>query len=203
MTALRRVLPLAPQFIAAATERLRALAERHGYRLAASDEDWQAEVVLTRSDSSIRLTYGDRELTGNALVARRGGAAEYSLWEWLDALDVAEAPATYVDWLQTPERLADWLDAVVQVLEQHVAGILAAGPSVLTQLEANRTARRAYERDLMARRELDSLTARAAQAFWARRYEQVIELLQPFADRLGPADARKLAYSKRHSSADG
>ena len=201
------MLPLIPRFIAEATERLAPLAERHGYTLDSSSEDWQGEVTLTRRGSSIRVSYGDRELTGKVEVSRRGrllsGAAEYALWEWLDALDLVEAPATYVDWLQTPQQLSDFVRDAALVLEQHLPAILAAGPETLSRMESARAARIAQDRELWARRELESASARAAQAFWTRRYAQVVELLEPFASRLGPADACKLDYARRHAGPEG
>jgi hypothetical protein len=89
---------------------------------------------------------------------------------------------------------------VAQVLERHLSAILAAGPDTLARLESARTARLAHDREVMARRELECVSARAAQAFWMRRYDHVVELLEPFAARLGPADARKLDYSRRHGT---
>lgn len=198
------MLPLIPRFIVEASAQLAPLAARFGYTLTSSSDDWQAEVTLTRRGSSIRVTYGDRELTGQVVVARRGWprseSGEYALWEWLDALDVVEAPVTNVDWLQTPERLADFVRDVAHALELHLPGILAAGRDTLARLAAARAARLAHDRDQLARRDLECVTARAARAFWMRQYGQVVELLEPFAARLGPADARKLAYARRHAA---
>jgi hypothetical protein len=189
------------QFLSETIERLAFLIERYGYACTSESGAWFAQVSFSRPDSSIRLFYGDREFSGSVIVARslrgRLESSEYGLWEWLDALQVANPPKTDVAWIQTPNQLSAFLADVSGALDLYLPQILRAGPEVTARLEQSRADRDLREQEERAQQDHRSASARASEAFRAHQYDRVVELLEPFHFRLSKAESKKLAYAKK------
>ena len=192
---------LIDQFIAEGSERLAFLVKEYGYSCATEKDEWFGTLLFSRADSSIHVFYGDRELRGSLAVARRLRGrlepSEYALWEWLEALDVSDAPKTSVEWIQTPEQMSGFLHDISAILNLHLNKILSAGPDITLRLEESRENRLALYREQEISRDYRSAAARASDAFWANQYDKVVELLEPFNDRLSRSDEKKLAYAKK------
>jgi len=193
-------------FLSEAVERFDFLVERHGYARSSERHEWFAQISFSRPDSSIKIFYGDRELCGNVSVARslrgRLEPSEYALWEWLEALNVPDAPKTSVEWIQNRDQLSRFLRDASRALDLYLPQILRAGPNVTERLEEARDNRIARSREEQAVRDHRVVSARASEAFRAHQFGRVVQLLEPFRSRLSPAESKKLAYARKRLASD-
>lgn len=145
-----------------------------------------------------RLSFGDREILVNTVVGPARSDARYGLWEWADALGRSELVPTDTGLVVSVARLetivADMARATA-TLQEAIAGaprevfgrVLEARAKVQAELRA-RSREDAHRRAVAA----------AAEAFRKGNYGRVVELLDPLADVLSPAERDKLGYAKRH-----
>jgi hypothetical protein len=84
------------------------------------------------------------------------------------------------------------------VLRDYAEQIATAGRSVIDRLEAGRAERQREWEEEQAKWEAEGVTARAAKAFRAGDYRQVVKLLESLGPRLSAAARKKLEYARKH-----
>ena len=192
------------EFIAEGIDLFAFLVERDGYFCESESKEWFAAISFTRSDSAVRISYGDREIVANVTVARRlpgrPGLTEYGFWEWMEALGIENSPETCVYWVQTHEHLSRFLREAADALRLYLPTILEAGPRITQHIEESREAR--YQQDLgrQTERDLNSAAIKASRAFWKCEFRQVVHLLEPFVAKLSESERKKFEYAQRKIS---
>lgn len=168
-----------------------------------------------RAFSTSRLTgefvYGERELEINLIVGlppskllgllpSKRGVGPYGLWEWEAALGMPPllAEERITTWCATAERVRTAVTALGDAFRSIAPRITAAGSDTVRQIEAARDQRLAAEKEEHAQWRHTDATARAADAFRAGDYRQVVSLLAPHEARLTPAERKKLALARKY-----
>ena len=152
------------------------------------------------------MSFGDREFCANVSVSRRlqgaAGLASYPLWRWLDALRMADGPASCAEWITTPQRLSAFLSDAAEALDGAIPEILTSDSSVTIKLEQLLRADVEAEQERLRIRTHQSASAQAALAFWRGDFREVASLLEQFDHELTPAERKKLQYARRSLERD-
>lgn len=135
----------------------------------------------------------------NTVLGPARSTSRYGLWEWADALGHPTLVPRDTSFVLTVPRLSAIVAGMVHGVATLQEAIATAPAEVLDRIER---ARNEVQGSFQARLREDDhrrAAAAAAEAFRARAYGRVVELLDPFADVLTPAERDKLAYAKRHA----
>jgi hypothetical protein len=206
-------------FFDASVEALRFLDSEPGFHLATTVEELMDDEVETIEPEAVaglfwakasfetdrllgEVTYGDREAYINLVVSPRpplpGAADGYALWEWVAAFGGADPRARGDALVVRTDRVREVVRNLGAVLRDYAGRITTAGRPVIDRLEAGRAERQREWEEQLAKWEAEGVTARAAKAFRARDYRQVVELLESLGPRLSPAARKKLEYARKH-----
>ena len=142
------------------------------------------------------VTYDGRDRVINLIVGSVprsfGVTRQFALWEWVEVLGDSGRLESAQPSPTTANRVKTEVKQLGDVFREYVDRIVAAGPTVIQQLEAARGRRQAEWRAEHAKWEHDSGAARAAEAFRAGDYRRVVCLLESLGDRLTPRSRKNL-----------
>jgi hypothetical protein len=160
---------------------------------------WARGVFATERIAG-EVTYGDREAYINLTVSRAAEApprlGQFGLWEWCAALGGVDDRASGEQFVLTAGRVREVVTGLAAVLREYAPRIAAAGPDVVARIEAARVRRQAEWDEEQRRDQHRTTAARAAKAFRAGDYQQVVALLEPLGERLTPAERKKLDLAR-------
>jgi len=198
-------------FLDAAAARLRSHGEvtwqiadftARGSSKAASPEDvkglFTATVTLTALRLVSELAYGDKESMVMIVAGpRQPGWHMYGLWEWEAATGRPNSDSEQHSLIHV-EAVRRAVDRACTALETLMPAIEAADAGVREIMDGARALRTEAwmirERDDHHRIAIE----KAADAFRARRFAEVVALLEPFADIATPAERARVDYARRH-----
>lgn len=163
-----------------------------------------AAVRFESAELEGELTYGDREQLVNLVVSPRprlpGAAPYYGLWEWAtvygDAAGVDRAAVNGAILVVQTARLEREVGALAAGLAALRDPIKRADAAAIEQLEAARARVSEEWRAEMQRAAMLGDASRARTAFAAGDHEEVIRLLAPHGDMLGPAARKRLQMAR-------
>lgn len=208
-------------FIDSSMEAVEFLAGEPGFRSAVTVEEMSDDELVTVAPDAVtgfffarrtffttrlagEVTYDDRDRVINLIVGSSpqsfGVTRQFALWEWVDVLGDSGRLESAEPSPTTANRVKTEVKQLGDVFREYVDRIVAAGPTVIQQLEAARSRRQAEWRAEHAKWEHDSGAARAAEAFRAGDYRRVVCLLESLGDRLTPSEQKKLAIARKRST---
>ena len=155
-------------------------------------------VTLTTPTVVATLTYGDKEsIIMTSAAPRRPAWPSFGVWEWETASGRPKSTAAedqFVILVAVVQRVVDRLGAALIAMLPIIA---AADPTTREVIEGARALRKEAwlieERD----REHRAAMTRAADAFRAGRFDEVVEILVPYADCFTPAERARVEYARR------
>ena len=183
-------------------ERLRQVTD-HGLETAVPDKLeglFIAECDFETSDLIGKISYGDREFLIETVVGPLGPSRPYGLWEWANALGAPDLVPRETQFVFQRERMRDIVVRMANAVLTLRVEIAGARPEVVERIER---ARAEVQADWQARsREWDHrhASAQADDAFRAKDWKRVIELLETIQDPLSPAESKKLAYARKQAA---
>lgn len=164
-----------------------------------SDQFFWADATFVNAESRIRVSIGERELIIETIIRQERSAAEYALWEWLEALERNPRPPRDAESGRPRDRVRKVVGWMGAALQGSLGDILAASPWLIARAEAARADRHAEWQRMHAADRHRVVAAMAAEAFRAGRFAQVVELLEAVKPRLTPAEQKKLEYARAHA----
>ena len=155
-----------------------------------------AEAVSEHEAGRIRVYFGDREFEVRTSIRPVGRPWHLDLAYYLKAMHVDSSSVTDSMWIHTEERLEVVLEAQRVGLEACLS-ILSDDPvHWWRQAEEVRQAHLVEGQAQMRRQELRTAESRAEAAFNEGDFPRVVDLLEPYADILSAAQARKLDLAR-------
>lgn len=140
----------------------------------------------------VRIWYGDREREVGSSIQPTGRPWPLDVVHYLSAM--GEDPTQVWDsmWVDSESRLRAVLDAHADALRACLRGLAEDPDRLWARAEDERQDALAQGREQLRRAEMRRAIAAAADAFRAGGYGEVVRLLSPHAERLTPAQAKKL-----------
>src|SRR5579872_2593047 len=174
---------------------------RSGSKVVAPDQVkglFTASVALSAPAVVAEVTYGDRELLIMAAASPRLPSWDmFGLWEWQTA--AGRPSSTAVDDMNVirVDVVRRVTDRVCAALLELLPVITSADPKLREHMEGARAlAQQAWQVESRDR-EHRAAMEKAADAFRAGRFAEVVSLLEPFRDIFTPAERAKYEYAKR------
>lgn len=129
------------------------------------------------------------------LQARDGSNRGYPLGAFVGLTDSEAAASLRYFMATTPEEMRVGLERLAAQVKQYVQRALVGDETVFGELRQQQEERsKKYAAEVLA----DQVRPKAEEAFRARDYERVAELLSRIEDQLTPVERRKLEYARRH-----
>jgi len=143
------------------------------------------------------ISCGDREFFINTIVSPRNRDLTHGLWEWANALERPDLVPRNTSFVLQPARLQSIVRAMATSLQELAASIAQASDDLVRSMDAARAIVQSAFDSRLRGHDHQRKARQAAEAFVAKDWTRVIELLRSVEDRLSAAEEGKLQYALR------
>ena len=161
-----------------------------------------AEATSEHEVGRILIYFGDREFEVRTSIRPVDRPWPLDLSYYLAAMNGEVSGVTDSMWIHTEERLGRVLEAHQVGLETCLSNLSNDPVDWWRKAEEVRQAHLVEGRAEMRRRELRNAEQRASAAFSEGNFGRVVQLLEPYADILSAAQARKLELAMKRGAAE-
>lgn len=158
---------------------------------------WFAVARYAKPPVTFEFRFGDREVNLEAEFLAGDGKERFALWELPSSLGGDPAVLAGAMWVIREPYLDGTLDRLSSALAEALPRFESAGEKELAAIRSDRERRRLLAQSEERQRDLERARIRSAEAFHAGRFQQAVDLLEPFGIDLDETDRKRLALAKK------